>query len=98
MVKYEHRYREYHEAVRDMPRLPAYTITGKKILHMLLTKPREIFVADIFSTDDETLLCIVDYYSTFSAMWKTDGLSADDLIRATQVMFAEFGLPKNSIT
>ena len=39
------------------------------------------YSADISSIGNNTLLCIVDYYSKFPIM-KADGLSTDDLIRA----------------
>ena len=50
--------------------------------------------ADIFSIHNNTLLYIVDYYSKFSVMKKADGLSADDLVRAVNIFFTEFGPPK----
>ena len=46
---------------------------------------------------NETLLCIVDYYRKFPIMKRADGLSADDLIRASKVMFKNLCFPKNSI-
>ena len=64
------------------------------ILKRLPNKPWEIFGADIFSIDNETLLCIIDYYTKFPVMKRAERLSADDIIRTTKVLFAEFGLPK----
>ena len=57
----------------------------KTIPHNLPGKLWEIVGADIFSIDNETLFCIVDYYSKFPVMKRTDVLSADDLRRATKV-------------
>ena len=37
---------------------------------------------------------MVDYYSMFPVMKKTDGLSADDLVRLIKIVLAEFGLLK----
>ena len=44
--------------------------------------------------NNEPLLCIVDYYSKFPVMKRADGLSADDLIKASEIMFVKFGIPK----
>ena len=51
----------------------------------------EMVVAYIFRINNNTLLCIVDYYSKFPVMKRADGLSGDELIRATKTVFAEFG-------
>ena len=59
----------------------------KTMPHELPSKPWKIVGADIFSIDNETLLCIADYYSKFLIMNWADKLSADDLIRAAKVMF-----------
>ena len=62
LVKYECKYREYCQELYNMHRLPADTNVGKKtILHELPSKLWEIVSADIFSINDNTLLCIVDY-------------------------------------
>ena len=66
--------------------------------HELPTKWWEIVDADIFSIINETLLCIVYYYSTFLVVKRADGLSADDLVRATKDVFTEFGLPKKLVS
>ena len=44
------------------------------------------------------LLCIVDIYSKFPIVKIADGLSPADLIRAAKIVFAEFGLPKKSVS
>ena len=40
--------------------------------------------ANIFNVENNTLLCIVDYYSKFPVIMKTDGISADSLIWASK--------------
>ena len=42
------------------------------------------------------VLCIVDYYSKFPFVNKAGGLSADDMIRAANSVFAEFALPQEN--
>ena len=69
----------------------------KTIPLKLPAKPCKIAGADIFSVNNETLLCIVEYYSNFPVMKRADRLSADDLIIATNVVFTEFGLPKKLV-
>ena len=44
--------------------------------------------------NNNTLLCIVDYFSKFPVMKKADGLSADHLTRAAIIVFTKFGPPK----
>ena len=54
--------------------------------------------ADIFLINNNMLLCIVGYYSKFPGMMKADGLSAYILIRAVQMVFTKFRLPKNIVS
>ena len=61
-------------------------------------KPWAVVGADIFSINNNRLLCIVDYYSKFPIVEKADGFSADDLIRAAEIVLAEFGLPKKIVS
>ena len=76
-----------------------HTYLHEKIkLHKLLTKPWEIVGAGIFSINNETSLCIVDYYSMFPVMKRADGLSAHALIRAAKIVFTEFGLPRKIVS
>ena len=63
----------------------------KTIPYKLQRSPWETLGADIFSINNETLLCIVDYHNKFPVVKTADRLSPYDLIRATRVMFAEFG-------
>ena len=63
----------------------------KTILYELPHKPSEVVGADIFSVNNNTLLCVVDYYSKFPIVERVDGLSTDDLIKAAKIVFTEFG-------
>ena len=65
----------------------------KRIPYKPLCKPGEVAGSDIFSINNNTLLHIVHYYSKFRIVKEADGLSADDLIKATKIVYAEFGLP-----
>ena len=69
----------------------------KQCPNELPTKLWEIVCADIFLMNNKTLLCIVDYYSKFPFSKRANGLTTDDLIRGTKLMFVEFGLPPKSI-
>ena len=53
---------------------------------------------DIFSINNNKLLCILDYYGNFLIMKKADGLSADGQIRAIETVFTEFGLQKKIVS
>ena len=50
-------------------------------------KSWEVFGTDIFMVNNKSLLCIVHYYSKFPIMKKVAGLSADDLVHTTKVIF-----------
>ena len=65
----------------------------KTIPHEMLTKPKEIVCADIFSMDNETLF-IIDYYSKFLVMRRAHGLSVDDPNRATKSCSQSLGYQK----
>ena len=60
----------------------------------MLYNPWEVVSADIFSITNDTLLCIVDYYSKFPVVKKTDGLLVDNLVRMAKNVFTEFGLQR----
>ena len=60
------------------------------ILYNIPHKPWELVGVEIFSINNNTLLCIVDYYN-FCIVKKADGLLAYDLIRAPKIVFKEFG-------
>ena len=54
--------------------------------------------ANIFFVENETLLCIVDYYRKFLIVKRADSLAADDQLKAAKIVFAEFGLPMKIIS
>ena len=59
-------------------------------------KPWNVVGADIFSIKK---ICYYVFYITTASpvVKKTCGLSADDLIRAVKIVFAEFGLAKKVV-
>ena len=69
-------------------------VQEKTVHNKVLTKLWEVVDTDIFKASNETLLCIVDYYSKFPLVKKVESISAEDLIWATKVVLAEFGLPR----
>ena len=54
--------------------------------------------SDIFTIENNTLLHIVDYYSKFPVVKKTNGLLAENMIKVVKIVFAEFGLPKKIVS
>ena len=65
----------------------------KVIHHDIPAGQREVIGTDMFTLNNKHYLCTIDYYSNFPVIKKTD-LSADSLILACKVIFAEYGLPK----
>ena len=62
----------------------------KTILYEIAFKPWEVVGADIFSIIIHMLLCTVNYYIKFPIVKKADGLSTNKLIRAANIVFAEY--------
>ena len=60
--------------------------------------PWEVVGADIFSTKNNILLHIVDYYRKFPVVKKTNDLLVVDLIRTAKIVFVEYGLPKKIVS
>ena len=60
-------------------------------------KPSDVVGANIFTVKENKLFCIVNYCSKFPVIKKMDGLSADSLIKAVMIVFADFGLPNNIV-
>ena len=52
----------------------------------------------MFPLYNRAYLCIVDCYSKFLVIKKTEGPSADNLILACKVIFSEYGLSKKIIS
>ena len=61
-------------------------------------RPWEVVSPNVFMVDNKMLLCIVDYYSKFATVKKVGSLAADDLVQTAKMIFAEYGLPKKSIS
>ena len=74
-----------------IPRISADTTIRKAILYEVLYKPWEVVGADIFFVKNKTLLYILDYYNKFPIKKKAGSLAADDLVKASRIVFAEFG-------
>ena len=56
-----------------------------------------MFNANIFTTKNNTLLGMVHYYNELPTIKKTYSLSANILIRAVKILFAQFGLPSKIV-
>ena len=61
--------------------------------HDIPLRPWEVVGADIFHFKNKCYLCIVDYNSKFPVVKRLEGLSADNLINAVKIIFAEYGIP-----
>ena len=48
----------------------------------------------MFTLNNKHYLCTVNYHSKFTIIKKAEDLSADSLILAYEVIFAEYGIPK----
>ena len=68
------------------------------IHHDILARPLEVIGAEMYTLNNKHYLCIVDHYSKFPIIKKTEDLSADSLILMYKVIFAEYRLPKNIIS
>ena len=56
-------------------------------------KPWEVVGSDMFTLHNKNYLCIVDYYSKFPMIRKTEDLAADSLMLACKLIFSEYGIP-----
>ena len=66
---------------------------------MISCASHEVAGVDIICKKKKSvLLSTVDNYCKFPIMKKSKGLSADDLIRAAKITFAEFGLPNKIVS
>ena len=63
------------------------------IHHDIPMRPRNVIGADMFQLNNKNYLCIVDYHSMFSVIKRMEGLSAESLIAAVKIIFAEYGIP-----
>ena len=65
----------------------------EKIIHCeILLRPWEVLGVDTFQLNNKNYLCIVDYHSKFPVIKRMEGLSAENLIATTNVIFAEYGI------
>ena len=65
----------------------------KTIHHDIPMRPWDVIGADVFQLNNKNCICITDYPSKFLVMKGMDALSADSLIAAVKVIFAEYGIP-----
>ena len=61
--------------------------------HNIPLRPWEVIRADVFQFNNKNYICIVDYHSKFPIIKGIEGLSADNLINALKIIFAEYGIP-----
>ena len=66
----------------------------KIIHHDIPVRLWDVIGADMFALDNEQYLCIVDYHGKCPFVKKTNDLSADSLILACKIIFAEYGMSK----
>ena len=65
----------------------------KTVHHDIPIRPWEVLGAGIFHFNNENYLCIADYHSKFLVVKRIEGLSTENLIATTAVIFAEYGIP-----
>ena len=61
-------------------------------------KPWKVIGADVFLIKNKTPLCTVHYYRNFPIFKRDDSVTADGLVIAAKIVFAEFGLSKKIIS
>ena len=49
--------------------------------------------ADVFHFNNKNYLCLVDYHSKFPVVKRMEGLSTENLITTTKIIFTEYGIP-----
>ena len=98
LIKCEHKYRDFCEAESNIVQTTTiYNHMKKQYCMSCQTSCGEIVGADILFINNQTLLCIVDYYSKFPVLNRADRLPTYYLIRAAKIVFTIFGLQKSSI-
>ena len=68
------------------------------IHHDIPVRPWDVIGADMFTLNNKQYLCIVDYHSKSPIIKKTEDLSAYNLILKCKIIFAEYGLPKKTVS
>ena len=64
----------------------------KIIHHDIPLRLWEVLGADVFHFNNKNYLCIIDYHSKFHIIKRLDGLSAENLITTTKVIFTKYGI------
>ena len=62
------------------------------------TNKSDVVGADILSIQNNTLFCIVDYYSKSPVVKEIHNLSAENLIRTVKIVCKEFGLSRKILS
>ena len=65
----------------------------KIIHHVIPLRPWEVIGADVVYFNNKNYLCIVYYHSKFPTVKRLEGLSTENLIATTKVIFREYGIP-----
>ena len=65
----------------------------KTIHYDIPMRPWDVIGMDVFQLSNKNYICIVDYHSKFLAIKRMEQLSAESLIAAVKIVFAEYGIP-----
>ena len=65
----------------------------KMVHHDILLRPWDGLGTDVFHFNNKNYLCLVDYHSKFLVVKRMEGLSTENLIPTTKIIFAEYGIP-----
>ena len=65
----------------------------KMVHHSIHLRPWDVLGADVFHFNNKNYLCLVDYHSKFPVVKRMEGLSTENLIATTKIIFAEYGIP-----
>ena len=74
------------------------TQKNKIIPHEVRNKPWETVAADILTLNNSHIFCIVDHHNQIPIVKRTEGQSAELLIRFCKTVFSEYGLPNKIIS
>ena len=61
--------------------------------HDIPLRPWDMLGIDIFHFNNKNYLCLVDYHSKFPVVKRMEGLSTENLIVTTKIIFTEYGIP-----
>ena len=64
----------------------------KTIYHDIPLRLWKVLGADVFQLNNKNYLCVVHYHRKFPVIKRMEGLSAESLITAVKIIFAEYGI------